>query len=478
MPESAHAPSAPTWAKAIAQPATPWDPTPLKILSGSIPASLRGSLYRNGPARLERGGQRVGHWFDGDGAILGVYVQEGQAIGVYRYVQTAGYQAESESDQFEFGGYGMTHPGSIWQRWGKSPKNAANTSVLPLPDKVLALWEGGQPHALDPETLQTSGLDNLGSLTSHQPYSAHPKRDPITGEIINFGVSLGQTANLTIYVSQPSGQIQRQQQIALDCLPLIHDFVLAGRYLIFCIPSVRLQVWPILLGLKSYSECLKWHPELPTQILIIDRERLEIVSRIEAEPWYQWHVGNGHVGSDGDVCFTLARYPDFQTNQYLKEVASGSTQTAVKSTLWQIRLDPIAGRIREQIQLVDHDCEFPAVDPRQVGQATQRTYLSLHRPGLEHPEQELFTTIGSFDHLSGTLQIADLGPHRYPSEPILAPDPDHPDQGWVLTVVFDGQQETSELWIFASDQLTSEPMARLQLPHVVPPSFHGNWQAR
>jgi len=38
-----------------------------------IPEGLRGSLYRNGPARLERGGVRVGHWFDGDGAILAVH---------------------------------------------------------------------------------------------------------------------------------------------------------------------------------------------------------------------------------------------------------------------------------------------------------------------------------------------------------------------------------------------------------------------
>ncbi|HEY9741210.1 MAG TPA: carotenoid oxygenase family protein, partial [Coleofasciculaceae cyanobacterium] len=53
------------WAKAIAQPAQEFPPTPLPILSGKIPEGLRGSLYRNGPGRLERGGVRVGHWFDG-----------------------------------------------------------------------------------------------------------------------------------------------------------------------------------------------------------------------------------------------------------------------------------------------------------------------------------------------------------------------------------------------------------------------------
>ena len=49
------------WSKAIAQPATEFDLTPLLIISGAIPQGLRGSLYRNGPARLSRGQQRVGH---------------------------------------------------------------------------------------------------------------------------------------------------------------------------------------------------------------------------------------------------------------------------------------------------------------------------------------------------------------------------------------------------------------------------------
>ncbi|EDX75892.1 hypothetical protein MC7420_6547 [Coleofasciculus chthonoplastes PCC 7420] len=83
------------WAKAIAQPATEFPLTPLPILSGRIPQELRGSLYRNGPARLERGGQRMGHWFDGDGAILAVHFTDATATGVYRYVQTPAYQDEA-----------------------------------------------------------------------------------------------------------------------------------------------------------------------------------------------------------------------------------------------------------------------------------------------------------------------------------------------------------------------------------------------
>lgn len=74
------------WGKAIAQPAAEFPPTSLPILAGEIPQGLRGTLYRNGPARLERGGKRMGHWFDGDGAILAVHFTGGSgANALYRY---------------------------------------------------------------------------------------------------------------------------------------------------------------------------------------------------------------------------------------------------------------------------------------------------------------------------------------------------------------------------------------------------------
>nr|WP_238553655.1 carotenoid oxygenase family protein [Fortiea contorta] len=64
------------WARAFAEPGKEFPLTQLPIISGKIPDGLRGTLYRNSPARLERGDKRVGHWFDGDGAILAVNFTE------------------------------------------------------------------------------------------------------------------------------------------------------------------------------------------------------------------------------------------------------------------------------------------------------------------------------------------------------------------------------------------------------------------
>lgn len=465
----------PAWSGAILPAASEFGPTALPILSGQIPAGLRGSLYRNGPGRLERNGDRVGHWFDGDGAILAVHLTEAGATGLYRFVQTEGYQEEERAGKLLYGGYGMTPRGALWERPGRALKNAANTSVLALPNQLLALWEGGRPHALDLETLATIGLEDLGSRNSSLRYSAHPKRDPQTGDLYNFGVSFGRQARIHLYRSDASGQIQQQGMVTTEGLSIIHDFVLAGPYLVFCVPPVRMNPLPVLTLMKSYSDSFSWQPELGTQIIVVDRNSLEVVARTEMEPWFQWHFGNGAELADGTVAIDLVRYADFQTNQFLKEVATGQTQTLAPSTLWQLRLEPRSGKVLEMVQVCDRPCEFPVVNPQDVGQPWRYTYLSVHRPDAD-PSRELFGMIARFDRQTGTLTPADLGPHRYPMEPIYAPDCHTPYQGWVLTVVYDSQQQTSEVWIYASDRLADGPVCRLALPNPTPIGFHGTWR--
>ncbi|MGK7920032.1 MAG: carotenoid oxygenase family protein [Trichodesmium sp.] len=470
----------PMWAKALHQPAQEFPPTPLAVISGIVPPGLRGCLYRNGPARLSRNGQQVGHWFDGDGAILAVHFNSSSLGGqepwaVYHYVQTAGYQAETEKERYIFGGYGMHPLGNIWDKMTKPVKNAANTSVLALPDRLLALWEGGHPHSLNLNTLETFGLENLGGLENHQSYSAHPKIDSITGDIYNFGVTPGLNASLNIYRSDSTGKIQQKGLIPISGMPLIHDFVLAGPYLIFFISPVRLQLLPAFTKVKTFSQALTWQPELGTQILVCDRSSLEVISRIETEPWYQWHFGNGYLEEDGTVVVTLVRYADFdQTNHYLQEVPTGKTNTLQNGQFWQVRLDPQSGRIIDSYKLLDIACEFPIVTAAEVGKPSRFTYLSVHQPGVDI-SQEMFGSIGCFDHQNSTLTTADFKPNLYPMEPIYAPDAEDSEKGWVITVVFDGEQKCSEVWIFDASHLDEPPVCKLALPEVVPMGFHGTW---
>lgn len=464
-----------SWNQAVLHTAKGFAPTALPVLSGAIPVGLRGSLYRNGPGRLERGGIRVGHWFDGDGAVLGVRFSDTGATGVYRYVESDSFLNEERAGKLLYSGYGMLPPGGLFDRFTKGLKNAANTSVLALSNRVLALWEGGHPHALDLDTLAVQKLDNLGSLPDALPFSAHPKRDSNTGEIYNFGVSFGKETVLNLYCVDAAGKLQRRESHTLDGFPLIHDFVMAGQYLLFFISPVRLNPLPLLARLKSFGESFEWKPEKGTQVLVFDRQTLKLVSQGETDPWYQWHFGNGCVDAEGNAVVDVIRYADFNTNEYLRQVATGKTQTSAKSTLWQIRVNPLTGKVLEQQELIDRHCEFPIVKPGEVGQSWQHTYFSLHRRGVD-PAREIFGAIGRFDQKTGELVEADCGESCYPMEPIYAADAIEPNRGWIVTVVYDGNANQSEVWIFDSDRLNDQPVCRLALPEVIPIGFHGTWK--
>jgi len=463
-----------SWAKPLAVPAAEFPLTQLSVKSGKIPAGFRGTLYRNGPARLQRAGVSAGHWFDGDGAILAVHFTDVGAAAVYRYVQTAGYQAEEKADKFLYTNYGMTAPGPIWLRWTKPIKNAANTSVLGLPDRLLALWEGGPPHSLDLQTLETIGIDNLGTLEGEFSYSAHCKRDPISGNIYNFGVVHGATTKLNVYKSDSTGKVVQKATVALDGIPLIHDFVLAGKYLVFFVPPVRLKVLPVLAGISSYGDSFEWKPELGTQILVVDAETLCLVSRSETDPWFQWHFANGFVQEDGDVAVDFVRLADFKSNQRLKEVATGETQTNAEGILCRVHLNPQTGKVTATEELLDKPCEFPVVPASEIGQASRYVYLAMYRPDVDIVA-ERYGAIARLDTENHNLTIADLGENRYPTEPIYVPDI-FSEKGWIVTVIYDGNSDKSEVWIFDSDAIDRAPICQLELPGVIPLGFHGTWK--
>jgi carotenoid cleavage dioxygenase-like enzyme len=89
----------------------------------------------------------------------------------------------------------------------------------------------------------------------------------------------------------------------------------------------------------------------------------------------------------------------------------------------------------------------------------------------------MYNAIAKLDSKTDTLTIADLGENRYPSEALYIPDALNSNQGWVLTVVYDGNLDRSEVVIFDSGRLNEESVCRLELPAVIPHSFHGTWKA-
>lgn len=95
------------------------------------------------------------------------------------------WQAERQQGQLLFRGtFGTQKKGLLANLLDVVPKNAANTNVLFWGGKCWALFEAGQPYRLDPVTLETLGIDLLGSsLRQGVPFtSGSVKLDKALGE--------------------------------------------------------------------------------------------------------------------------------------------------------------------------------------------------------------------------------------------------------------------------------------------------------
>ena len=218
-------------------------------MRGSLPDDLRGTLYRNGPARHERGGQRYGHCWDGDGMIQ-KFIFSGAGVSHFgRYVETEKYVNESLSDRFMVNAFGTSLPGAEPIPTPLDRANAANISVVRLAGELLALWEPGSAYRLDEATLNTKGRRTWGPQLVDRPFSAHPRIEA-GGEFWNFGAD-PLAGQLTLYHAARDGRLLRTHSIELDQLPPTHDFAVTTNYLVFLLASMELQKdrltgWPVV----------------------------------------------------------------------------------------------------------------------------------------------------------------------------------------------------------------------------------------
>ncbi len=95
-----------------------------------------------------------------------------------RWVRTERWLAEREAGRGLAKKFG-TMPGGI-------DGTVANTNIIWHAGRLLALEEAHRPVRIDPETLGTIGMEEFGGRLKG-PFTAHPKIDPITGEMTFFG---------------------------------------------------------------------------------------------------------------------------------------------------------------------------------------------------------------------------------------------------------------------------------------------------
>lgn len=437
-------------------------------VSGEMPADLAGTLYRNGPGRWQdHTGRPLHHLFDGDGMISAFTIGGGKVHYRNRYVRTQHYRGRSGTRHM-----GTDAAGGFLANIGRLPTNLANTNVVEHAGHLYALWEGGPPYELDPATLETKGVRRFGGeLRWIGSYSAHPCFCPSSGDMFNFGVEFIPNPHLRVYRTDRQGKLKHYRSLSLPYVAMVHDFAITERYLVFLVSPIIPDGVSIALGLKSFGDGMKYHPERGSSFVLIPRDGGKI-RRIEYDAVLQFHLSNA-FDDRGDVVLDVITY---HGGELLECVARFRTSPLTKATseFTRFRITGCDKVIREQLS--DRSCEFPRHHPDREGRPHRYSYFNTR-----HQLETMFDEITKLD-LAGNTETS--YPAQTPGnsfcEPVFAPRPGATDEddGWLLSVEYQADTHTSRLIVLDARDLAGGPVATAPLTHHLPQGFHGSFVSR
>ena len=431
---------------------------------GEIPAGLRGALFRIGPnPQFEPRNPERHHWFGGDGMVHGFYVADGKVSYRNRYVRTPKWQLENEHGRALFGSMGDprdTDPLAFGNEGG-----VANTNIIFHAGKLMALEEGHHPFEMDLNT-----LDSKGYVRAYQGnVTAHPKLDPVTGEMTWFAYGVGAplSAGMSYGVTAADGTVLRRQEFQAPFACMVHDFMTTRNHVLFPVLPLTASMERAMSGLPPFA----WEPDKGAYVGVMRRDAdVSTLRWFNAPACYVFHPLNSWEEGDKLFCDVM-RYdvaPLFPNAD-----GSRGDKAAARLVRWTFDLSGNSDAIKEE-PLDDLDGEFPRVDPRVETLKHRHGWYAADPSGTKTVR---LNSIAHMDFATGKRQVFELDGGDATSEPVFVPrsaDAAEGD-GWITAVIYRAGEDRSDFAVFEAQDIAKGPIALARMPRRMPFGFHGNW---
>ena len=402
---------------------------------GSIPKELSGLYLRNGPNPMGSPNAKKYHWFEGEGMLHGVRIDEGKAIW-YRNRLVGGDQL--------FAG-------------------RANTHVISHAKKIYAIVEaGGKPVEIDQELNSLTEEPFYGTLETG--FTAHTKLDSETKELhgITYNFPRGSYEAHHVVVGK-DGRVNRADLLPLSSGTMLHECAITENYVLVFDLSITFSFLKLGTGYFPFS----WNNDHQARIGLLNRKTNDgVVKWFNIDPCYFFHTVNAYEDHQGNVIVDAMRY-----QRVFDEDWNGPfTEFPPLLTRWSLNLSN--GNASEQ-QLDDLPAEFPRMHPNLNGQFNQFGY-SLGTGSQQKPD---FGRIIKYDFTKNINEVYELGEGKRGAEPVFIPSENqkYEDEGYLMAYVYDKASDKSDLVIFNAQNIKSGPIAQIKLPQRVPFGFHGSW---
>lgn len=415
-------------------------------VDGRVPAELRGRYLRIGPNPYSPP-QGPYHWFLGDGMVHGVELRDGRATWYRnRWVRTD----------------------EIARRMGEPPVegpkpplyDSSNTNVVGHAGRILALTEGSIPYELSPTLGTLRRTDFGGPLPGG--LTAHPKIDPVTGELHAFTYWFAEPYCI-YHVVDAAGRLVRTEPITIPRAVMMHDFAVTREHVVFF-------DLPVVFDLNVQPFPFRWDTEHTPRVGVMPRAGGDAdVEWFEVDRCYVYHPMNAY--EDGErIVVDVPKHPTMFESA--AELVEGPTSGGPPS-LHRWTIDRAAGKVTDEL-VDDRGQEFPRVN--------ESVLMSRHRYGYAARISNNVDAFDSAEYLKhdfdrGTTEVHDFGAGHHPSEMVFVPaaGATGEDDGYLMGYVYDATTDRSDLVILDAHDFGAPPVATVHLPRRVPYGFHGNW---
>ncbi len=435
---------------------------------GRLPEGLAGTLYRNGPAWMERDGFRYDHWFDGDGMVHGWRLGPDGVSHRARMVATPKFVREQKAGRFLYPTAGTTIKDALPIR-NNDDLTTANTSVTMIDGRLFALYEAGSAFELDPDQLTTLGpvtwRDDLAAL----PFSAHPLRDA-DGSVWNFGsIAMMGGAGLLVWHIGADGSLIQAHMLETPLPGYLHAFAQTERHLVFV-----LMPFHMLDGEGAFFERMRFLPEQGCRIGVVSKHDLSQTRWLEAEFSAIYHFGDAFE-RNGHIVLRAVRHADLEdARSPMRAVMAGTVpEPSERAELVELHLDLHHRRARWQRCGVT-DIEFPVFDPRTGANQPARLYAPTTQGPARAP---CFNAVTALDVERGQRQTWRYGTDVLAEEHLFVPRPgsDRPDTGWLVGTLLDAAKGRCGIAVLDAQRVEDGPVAQAWLPYAFPLGFHGHF---
>lgn len=450
---------------------------------GEIPRELNGAFFRvqPDPQFPPMLGDDIA--FNGDGMITRFHFHDGECDFRQRWAKTDKWKAEKEANKGLFGNY--RNPLTDDESVKGMIRSTANTNAWIYGGKLWAMKEDSPALIMDPVTMETEGFEKFDGKMTGQTFTAHPKIDPHTGNMVAIGYAASGlcTDDVTYYEVNPEGELVREKWFKVPYYCMMHDFGITEDYLVVhIVPSIgswdRLEKGLPHFGFDTTKEV--YLGIIPRR----DDMKQEDIRWFKRDNCFASHVLNAfqegtkiHFDTPEAKNNMFPFFPDVHGEPF------NGAEAMSKLTRWTVDMASNGDEFESITQLTETAGEFPRIDDRFTG--IKYRYGWLLEMDMKRPVELKGGSAGGFlmnclflkDLETGTEQHWWCGSVSSLQEPCFVPrSKDAPEgDGWIVMVCNRLDEHRSDLLVFDALEIEKGPIATINVPIRLRFGLHGNF---